>query len=1351
MKIRILIFSFWFLIFNLYSFSDAISKSEPKSSFTDLTIPVVAKQIGKNFALKSEIIEYEPDLPSFTVSKISPRFSSIVPHASHLLLTGAGLDTLRNHDRTASSYFTIDSTYFATRLTMPSLSASQCTVKAIRFALYRPASTAPAPCSLLIWRDTIVNDVHRPGRSVFRSLYTIGTWQAGYYAWFSLTFTTSNITFNPGENFWIGIFCLTTDVYQLIDGSLNSDTTRNARRLPTQSWSYYNYDFLQEAVVSYTPLDNNIGTEQIVDVDKVQKSDTSISIKAQVRNYGRNTLSPGIPVILQITGTETYMDTGYTQTSLARNGTEIITFEPAWNVPNQPGDWQIKVWTELSGDPVPDNDTAQHSVFVYTHGYRQTFESTDFPPAGWTIYNFNGGNQWMRDTLSAYYTKPAGVRIVYDQYPYWPNNDWLISPQVACAPNDSIIFWYRSASASYYETLLVRISSANNLDTANFVLLQRIVTNNTNWQRKIIPLNLTDSANLYIAFHYRCFDKYWIGLDDIILPQPIPHYDFFAERIDAPNLPIIIDSVYTPKATFRNNSINTGASDVWVFYQITGNTLNYLDSTEVLSLEEGEICTITFDPFNPTEYDTIVIKTWTKNPNDQNPANDTLRRNAVIAPKYQTIPYSANFNENWGPYGDAPPFGGWRIVAGGTENPATWNTNDWYRDTCRYGSNIRTIAKIFFSPRENHNDRLISPRLNCSNPGIYNLSYWHWYRDWNSTRRDSGVVMISNNGGLTWTRIAQYTNVTDSGRKVHNISAYASGKPDVRVCFLYGAYDEYWWYLDDFSVTWYPLGPSLIYPTNRLETLAITIPFQWHSVAGATIYELQIARDSLFQIAYSVNTTSDTFYNLSMPGGTYYWRVRAGMPYGPTSEPRKLTVIPPPQPIFGWYKLKDIPLGISGKNVKDGGCLVYCPLDSSIYVLKGNNTRDFFAYKIKDSSWINKSEIPFAYLGIEPKARKVKKGASMCFGDTLIYAIKGNNADEFWVYNPKTDTWIQKKSIPGGCGKDGSSITYVPAQSKKFLQLIDKKMPQNNKQFEETSFVYLLKGANNQFEFYAYAVEYDTWIKKPNAPAGPDNKLFKAGSAIVFDGNSRIYALKGCSKVNEFYYYDIIGDSWSYRPGDSLRDTIPQRAFWDVNKKTRVKAGGALTVLNNEIYAIKGGGVNEFWKYTPNDNKGTWTLLDTIRRLDKKSVPKGGAGLTASTAKIYLQKGNNTREFWNYVPYVDKNFLADNTNSTITYPVIQEKTTVSVSKFLFDVKPNPCNISANVSCNIPQPSKISIKLFNQTGSLNRLVKESSIASGKYHIPLFLKDIPAGVYFIVIDYQVLNGDITGKKVLKIVKE
>ncbi len=1337
----LILFSGFFIVI----FSNSVTSPKSILSPISLIAPERTIFVAKSLSWKPEIIEYDNNL-----SLPSSQGLSLITQPSALLLSGSGLDTLRNHDNTPDSYFTTDSVYFVTRLTMPTLSASQCTVKAIRYALYRSTSTAPAPCSLIIYRDTIVNNIHQPGQPVFKYMHTISSWQAGFYLWFSLIFTTSNITFNPGEHFWVGIFFLTSDVYQLIDGTVNADTTRNARKIPGQAWRYYNYDFLQEAVVSYTPLDNNIGTEQIIDVDKVQKSDTTILIKAKVKNYGRNTLAPGIPVILQITGSETYMDTAYTQTSLIRNATEIITFEPAWYIPNQTGDWQIKVWTELSGDPIPSNDTARHTMFVYTHGYRQTFASIDFPPAGWTIYNFNGGNQWLIDTFR-YYTRPGCVRILYDQYPYWPNNDWLISPRVACAPNDSIIFWYRAASTSYTETLLIRISSANTLDTANFVLLDRIITNNTEWQRKVIQLNLIDSTNLYIAFHYRCFDKFWIGLDDIILPEPIPHYDFFAERFDAPNLPIIIDSVYSPKASFRNNSINTRASDVWVFYQITGHTINYIDSAEVLSLEEGELCTITFNLFNPTEFDTITLKTWTINPNDQNRSNDTLTRTAVIAPKFQTIPYTANFNEKWGPYGDNPPWGGWQIIAGGTEYPASWNTNDWYRDTCRYGTNIRTIAKIFFSPRENHDDRLISPRLNCSIPGIYNLSYWHWYRDYNSQRRDSGAILISNNGGLTWTKIAQYTNVTDSGRKVHNISAYASGKSDVRICFLYGAFDEYWWYIDDFSVTWYPLGPTLIYPTNRLETLATVIPFRWRSVPGASIYEIQIARDSLFQIAYSVITTVDTIYNLPMPGGIYYWRVRAGLPYGPTSESRKLTVIPPPQPIYGWYKLKDIPLGISGKNVKDGGCLVYCPLDSNVYVLKGNNTNEFFAFKIKDTSWTNKPEIPFAYLGVAPPARKVKKGAAMCFGDTLIYAIKGNNVDEFWVYNPKTNIWTQKKSIPGGCGKDGTSLTYVPSLFKNSFRLSEAKISQTTKQSEDTSYVYLLKGSSNIYEFYAYLVNYDTWIIKPSAPAGPFNKPFKNGSGIVFDGNSRIYALKGSSVVNEFYYYDLIGDTWAYRPGDNLRDTIPQRAFANINKKTKVKAGGALTVLNNEIYAIKGGGVNEFWKYTPGEYQGTWTLLDTIRRIDKKSVPKAGAGLTASTNKIYLQKGNNTREFWNYVPYPVKDIIADNPNLINTEPAIQEKTTTGFSQFQFEIKPNPCKIATYIHCNLPQPSQISIKLYDRVGSYLKTLKESSPMSGNHQIPLQLKNIPAGVYFVTIDYIGVDQELKGKKVLKLIKE
>ncbi|MCX8014910.1 MAG: hypothetical protein N2748_02720, partial [candidate division WOR-3 bacterium] len=81
-----------------------------------------------------------------------------------------------------------------------------------------------------------------------------------------------------------------------------------------------------------------------------------------------------------------------------------------------------------------------------------------------------------------------------------------------------------------------------------------------------------------------------------------------------------------------------------------------------------------------------------------------------------------------------------------------------------------------------------------------------------------------------------------------------------------------------------------------------------------------------------------------------------------------------------------------------------------------------------------------------------------------------------------------------------------------------------------------------------------------------------------------------------------------------------------------MKDGGAIVTAGSEMYAIKGGGNNTFYKYTPATGEARQLVLDTIPRLHKKSVPKTGAELTYANGYIYLIKGNNTPEFWRYGP-----------------------------------------------------------------------------------------------------------------------
>ena len=123
--------------------------------------------------------------------------------------------------------------------------------------------------------------------------------------------------------------------------------------------------------------------------------------------------------------------------------------------------------------------------------------------------------------------------------------------------------------------------------------------------------------------------------------------------------------------------------------------------------------------------------------------------------------------------------------------------------------------------------------------------------------------------------------------------------------------------------------------------------------------------------------------------------------------------------------LKPIPLLPSGKPMKDGSCMVVG--GDYIYCLKGGYN-DFYAYSVDSDTWLIKKSLPL-YSSIAQKKKKAKDGAGLCYDDTmnLVYCLKGGNTQEFWVYYPDLDTWVELETIPKGLSnkrvKSGGALT----------------------------------------------------------------------------------------------------------------------------------------------------------------------------------------------------------------------------------------------------------------------------------------------------------------------------------------
>ncbi|MEO0093489.1 MAG: C25 family cysteine peptidase [candidate division WOR-3 bacterium] len=147
-----------------------------------------------------------------------------------------------------------------------------------------------------------------------------------------------------------------------------------------------------------------------------------------------------------------------------------------------------------------------------------------------------------------------------------------------------------------------------------------------------------------------------------------------------------------------------------------------------------------------------------------------------------------------------------------------------------------------------------------------------------------------------------------------------------------------------------------------------------------------------------------------------------------------------------WIFLRNAPAGYRGKPFDKGSCLTYDPSTNQIFALKGYEN-EFFAYDIIADSWTIKASLPiYGFAG----QKRAKEGAALVAdGSGLIYAFKGNNSQEFWVYHIAGDWWEQVDPIPIGPNNrkvnQGGALAYVPSIGK----------------------IYALKG-NRTREFWAY-------------------------------------------------------------------------------------------------------------------------------------------------------------------------------------------------------------------------------------------------------------------------------------------
>jgi hypothetical protein len=509
------------------------------------------------------------------------------------------------------------------------------------------------------------------------------------------------------------------------------------------------------------------------------------------------------------------------------------------------------------------------------------------------------------------------------------------------------------------------------------------------------------------------------------------------------------------------------------------------------------------------------------------------------------------------------------------------------------------------------------------------------------------------------------------------------------------------WSIDSFAtVIEAPAAFNLVSPENLAGNVPTSGALTWQASLRASAYDiyLDVADPPVALLAGNVTATTQPYSGLEL-GTMYYWCVVARNAGG-SAQSRTWAFTTAAHTTWpqGWYARDTMP----SPQVKDGGALCYNGDVQRVYAIKGNKRDEFYRYSPGETTWTRLADVG----GTKP----VGKGAAMTTGGGSVFVMKGNATRDFYKFSLADSAWTKAKDIPlaldqtatgGKAVKAGGSLAYVHVR--------------------DSDFVYVLKGYGT--DFYRYDVARDTHFSLVAAPYTSKPKYDK-GSWIVYDGTQYIYVMQ--SKYNALRRYDVTTEAWDA----TVLDGMPFNST--VTGKTNKKVGdGSCAAWNPDggyLFAMKGNGTQEAWKYLPGTND-SWTELESIPQAysggkKKKVKSGGGAAYYPEFGTFFVQKGNKTNQFWMCAPGA-----AGMCNAAPRRDGVSSESAIRSLRSAVSITPNPLTgWAATVRMDLPFAGPALVRVFDASG---RCVasREFSARSGASCVGLDLRGLPAGAYLV----------------------
>lgn len=379
-------------------------------------------------------------------------------------------------------------------------------------------------------------------------------------------------------------------------------------------------------------------------------------------------------------------------------------------------------------------------------------------------------------------------------------------------------------------------------------------------------------------------------------------------------------------------------------------------------------------------------------------------------------------------------------------------------------------------------------------------------------------------------------------------------------------------------------------------------------------------------------------------------------------------------------------------------------------------TDDFWEYDPVSNSWIQIADFPEGHRG----------GAVGFSINTKGYMGTGFNAEtqdskkDFWEYDPSTDSWTKKMSFPG------TSRSYAIG-------------------FTIGSKGYIGTGSSDgvpRNDFYEYDPGTNGWTQKEDL-----GELGRA-SAVAFSIGNKGYVGTGSVYDSQCNCYYMVNDFWEFDPQNNI---WTQKA--DYGGTARNESIGF--AVNGKGYIGLGTGAfdeTDFWEYSPDceapenltatnikstSAKVNWNIEPGAETYSVRYRKAGTIPWTKTTTQLNYKKltglAPDTQYDWAVKSVCDavNNVSSDwsATQNFTTKPLRLEDESI-LNEATIEIYPNPFSSSTAVSFSLSENSVITMEVFDLAGRrIAMLVNNEVKETGDHHIPFDRGQIIGGVYFL----------------------